>query len=751
MVAKTIPIAFSFEPRDNDDVLIYAFREAVSNAVNYQAKSCHGIVIRHDGEDYLMVAHDGTPFKDEREILEYGCTPNVSARAGNAFQGSGLTYTAAISSPNSILIIGSKTDSEWIFACGKPDRKENVWKTEGCPEWQGIVETLFPTALEKYNVIYLFKIALKDHKDKTYLNERLATRLSFSTDTKNLLIHYCPKQIGHEAYESDSGYLVYSPKSVAYDNRDIVSRETFVTRYSEENKPVLHFVNATCRDGDFEFTFSGTVSPILYEGTISGAQGKKKDYDWLVSKRYTTGHKIGSSTGFKAPHTKGYLIFSAMAQPDKDCFERFTNNAVYATNRVNPLFDMLGLDMYDPKESGGGRNPFATIEINITDLHSVKRRGEADGGKQQLTCMTEQESFFRRKADFTFGNTDLCRAMMEAACEAAACNVPEDFKKECAVLFPPRDMKGQYLSINLQGYTTQNSRKSPVDVWDIETGEMFGKQFECEERKFLVLYHRDTKRYLTNANVSIANGSRGFKIKNADYEDLSPQSKSNIAALCAHHSIAKEDFHAVIVDIGKMENSDGVAITSSEYVYGDLPSRNIKLNSNTETISLGIVLEVPKRIQNHSEVPTGKTTSAGTSNQQPYIKREDYILGRYHDKKTMWLFNTEHPFTKRYFKTQPGIIQNSKQHKKVTELYIIFNSYAESYYKAAKDCGKSKDATIDLPEGYNKDEVHDAHLNFIFNRMIENRPRYLAYILQYLDQENASLKDDSPPVDDPDM
>jgi hypothetical protein len=550
---------------------------------------------------------------------------------------------------------------------------------------------------------------------------------------------YCTKQIGHESYQDNPKqhkWLSYSEKmkSASYDQREIMRSEDYIGSFAfYEKSPVTAvFQNAQCNFGDYEINFSGRILTPIFENNKSQFD-KEGDSAWLALVRdWATRHKGGAS-GFTAPDSKGFIYFPCIAnqnqQKDQECLQRFKTNAVCSVgdHRTQSLFATLDLPIIAEFKR---ERPFGVLQVYIDTIHSISKKSTGES----YTNINEQMGFFKRTPDFTFQNVFLCNAMMEAACEAAAPNVDKKFKDKCNELFPKISVKGMIPILFGDGDGSGNpiakttmTRTSPVEIWDLqlETPQLFNKKFHSRDRKYLAIWHIVDKKFLKASDLLVSPKTRGLEHKEGDVNDLK-SNKNNVQMLqeLAKHYGQKE-VEIIILDISEMMNCDKEPTTPEEYCHqnGDLPSRHMIFKYQIENINVGTVEDVPLAHRTKRDIPLGKRKASGKGKDcLPYVNRQPHILGEYDEKMDLWKFNLNHVFVKKYFNAETLNVEiNSKLHKKISDLYFLFDEQAKLIYRTFDHTGTQKKALNEpTVEGYDQDDVWDWNLNVFFNFFIDS-------------------------------
>lgn len=174
--------------------VLLAARESVANAVGYQATKGEPEVkiwfLRRDADRavYLLVGHNGNPFKSRETLQKKGLAPFQSERVNRALNGAGLGFAAAMLRSAAELVIASRIDGEWVSAVAYADHADSRWNSYFDPDWIKVLkDSIGDRQVKAMNVFYAFR--LEDAKVT-------GSTAPIKEQHLNLLTFMCPSFIG---------------------------------------------------------------------------------------------------------------------------------------------------------------------------------------------------------------------------------------------------------------------------------------------------------------------------------------------------------------------------------------------------------------------------------------------------------------------------------------------------------------------------------------------------------------------------
>jgi hypothetical protein len=170
--------------------ILLTIREALANAVSFADSQVDPEMriwwIRMPNNSlHMVIAHNGLPFSNEKDIYEKGLKPLQSENINNSFNGIGLTFCASMLREDGELVILSRVHDAWVSYKSYPDRAENQWCAEPSDEWISVLNKRFGKRIDEYNVVYVFRLD-ENRKHGAPLKER----------QMNMLPFLCPSFIG---------------------------------------------------------------------------------------------------------------------------------------------------------------------------------------------------------------------------------------------------------------------------------------------------------------------------------------------------------------------------------------------------------------------------------------------------------------------------------------------------------------------------------------------------------------------------
>jgi len=749
-------------PRDVCPRVLAILRECGEDARDWGANQMLACVMETATKKYLVVAHDGTPFKDKKDIVIHGLRMNHTGSHGAALQGMGLiqsTWLAADSGDIEI-IIASQCKSGFVACRGRPAGINNWNSSEDVTsEFQEILGKLFGSDFKQYTVFYIFR--LRDNCDlSTLLTPKIMCPMSFLT---SFVAHENKQKKsdnpgGVKFYYRTTPCNLESPdfkniqkgriKGGAY-RRQCPSRGYLLAAYSDDHfsVPTKFEVPIDEREGYF-WEIRGSIDLYTFPGNNS-----EKDNSWLGNIR--AGHELGygfskgGGSGFSHPLVRGALKFPAISSikaddgSDINCLSRFTDTATYMFKGIRQFTNALSLPYvhYEGKTKGKDASPFVFIEFNITKkIRKVVRHNDGSTEKHDVS-FRELSHQLKRRADFIFNNKELVSAICHAACEGADEAALKEVRLKFEKMFPPSDE--EWVSLFKPSKEKRSRRFTVVNMLNGEKLRKLGHP--TEDPKGITIYcaiwDAENKTWANKVTgVDLLNfldpprpGEGSWYMENIDHEHVLSKVEKEFGP-------NPKVFTATISPLIRHPLKGKPKLITSEQYVNDVkngsvlvfPHRNVNVNvsASEESVTLWRMdIEIPvdkddgeddsgNRIGGSCEGEGSTCTTLGEG-ENGYVTRDPWYLGEWNSKFGLWFWNQNHPWVKKWYHGGVETIIETKLREINDHVQHLANSYVKSTDLVDANSIKKPDGLSEEAASESSDEICDGPLNEFVKRLVE--------------------------------
>jgi hypothetical protein len=531
--------------RFRDQQMLVA-RDCVANAVSYEGKNGLLYTCCIDDKDYLLFSHDGQGFKDEQDLIN-GTKWCRSGGVELALWGQGLKFISSNCVRNledaELVIASICQDGKFRAVRAHADLTEGRWWiTTVEPEWEQRIEKIVGKDLfRKYNVHYLFKCD-PDHEDMekgdhNFLNAKNVSAFWLSAPSffKDFRLTCGGKQIGRSDYKAKKGET----------QAQVVERYSSIQKAIEEISGTGVASRPACSERMFHDCFMGKAydipcKPFAFQFDddppsyfqITKAHVVVELYpghlikNWLANIRSGTTDKgnpfkEGGQSTFERPSWTAVLYVPYCRRSPAEgepplAYARYADNGLYFA-AAGDFMRTLGLP-YINRFSKNGKAPFVLIRGYIEDVGNI-----VTGMRVEAATPTLFETRCKSKPDFTF-DSQRSRTLLDAACEAARDNIPEQLIKDLEDMFPLQE--ADWLPIGPGGdVVPPPADPLQIALFDVDAtvqaGEVteFDGVFQLDDRKVFVLRDQKDKEFFSK--VMKSSRTRGVDFKEVRNEDVS--------------------------------------------------------------------------------------------------------------------------------------------------------------------------------------------------------------------------------------
>ncbi len=755
-VTRTIAPDLAYR-RERDLIkLAYANREFWSNAGNYAASDVYQVAVHHQGEDYLIWAHTGTPPEDLQEILQKAVTPYASDRTGAAINGCGAIATAHALDPDPELIFAAYTTKDG-FVAGRYFTIRDAWQWDNADATDKAKFLLSRYAKGLYKKCKVFSIVkykpnMTDiNESRTMLGPRLFTLTACLApamlSNQDFKVHYCEKQIGYP-YKKTNHRTKYATHDTAIStseggsgSRLAVPWTSYTQGYMAENGsftiPCDPF-EWRLKDRRVKYSVTGAkVHVLVFPGRRSKPDRERTT--WLITERAFDDHKAGTqdSCGCE-PYVKAFLtmpwVYDQMVATTTPAiasqYIRFKDNVLGMYTRPAQLMGFLDLPYCDGQ-------PFVVIQVEIDKIDTLY---DEERNTQEAASPPAVLNYCGRRSDFTFGTVGYIHDLMKAACEAAKAHVPQALREMCEKYFPPPE--GDWYEFDADDDGSRIGKKFSnskyITTYDLDNGGVvFGGDLALGEAKRLAFYHTQLGEWLGDMKKHPATRGVTFDKLNTKELNSHPAAKKAVAKLRnGNKELEIPVFNITISEMGDMVDGELVPCKVVDYQFGSsVPSRNIVLHYDEERVTF-ICGEVPKRIhtggggqgKKHERDPNSR---GGVSKRRVSCvdPRDGKAWFTYEEASGILKYNTRQSFPQHYFKKRAKA--TPKLSRLTEELYSAIKATAANLKSQLEDCGFEL-TMDDPPDGYI--DRYDWLLNELLKRELRTNP-LLTKQIEKLDAE----------------